>query len=331
MVQSSAGGAGPDEAVPEEALPEEATWPRVVGLLFVTFILFLIVSLSISAGVLVAFPFLALTMMLGLRRMPVAVAAVFAVFVAVGVPARGGVWYFERGWAIVLAGWFVVLTMRWPRSRFFPRALAAVAATTALVGLLLTVRPGSWALVDWLITEGLMRSASVIAQGLILSDPEAYTTAGLNTAYELTRQFAGFFPALLGLSSLAGLAVAWWVYVRLSTGSGPGLGPLRDFRFNDHLVWLLLIVLKLVVFGTGEGWTSGGGNAVVFMGGLYAMRGAGVLLFLSGGLTGFGFLFLVVGMLFLWPVMISGALLVGVGDTWFDLRSKARAIAGGKS
>ncbi len=127
------------------------------------------------------------------------------------------------------------------------------------------------------------------------------------------------------------MAVAWWAYVRLSAGSRLGLGPLRDFRFNDHFVWLLLIGLALLVFGSGEGWTSGGGNAVVFMGGLYAMRGAAVLLFLSGGVTGFGVLFLVVGMLFLSPVLISGALLVGVGDTWLDLRSKAEAIAGGKS
>ena len=278
-----------------------------------------------------AFPFLALTMVLGLRRLPAAVAAVFAVFVAVGVPAPGGVWYIERGWAIVLAGWFVVLTMRWPRSRFFPRAFAAVAATTALVGLLLMVRPGSWSTVNWVLTEGLMRTASFIAQVLMESDPEAYSTGGLNTAYEWTAQLGRLLPALLGLSSLSGLAVAWWAYVRLSAGSRLGLGPLRDFRFNDHFVWLLLIGLALLVFGSGEGWTSGGGNAVVFMGGLYAMRGAAVLLFLSGGVTGFGVLFLVVGMLFLSPVLISGALLVGVGDTWFDLRSKAEAIAGGKS
>ena len=308
-------------------MADERTWPRAAGLLFITISL----SLFTSAGVLVAFPFLALTMVLGLRRLPAAVAAIFAVFVAVGIPARGGVWYFERGWAVVLAGWFVVLTMRWPRSRFFPRALAAVAATTALVGLLLIVRPGAWSMVDWVITEALMRTASFVAQMLIENDPEAYSAADLNTAYERTAQFGRLFPALLGLSSLSGLAVAWWAYVRLSSGSGLGLGPLRDFRFNDHLVWLLLIGLALLVFGAGEGWTSGGGNAVVFMGGLYAMRGAAVLLFLSGGVTGLGFLFFLVGTLFLWPVLIPGALLLGVGDTWLDLRSRAEAIAGGKS
>ena len=308
------------------AVADERTWPRAAGLLFLT----LVFSLFTGPGVLIAFPFLALTMVLGLRRLPAVVAAVFAMFVAVGVSGRGGLWYFERGWAIVLAGWFVVLTMRWPQSRFFPRALAAVAATTALVGLLLVIRPGSWSVVDWLLIEGLMRSARVIGQ-VLMSDPEAYTTADLNTAYEWTAQFGRLFPAFLGLSSLSGLAVAWWGYVRLSAGSGLGLGPLRDFRFNDHLVWLFLIGLAMIVFGAGEGWTSGGGNAVVFMGGLYAMRGAAVLLFLSGGLTGLGFLFLIVGMLFLWPVLIPGALLVGVGDTWLDLRSKAQAVADGKS
>jgi hypothetical protein len=291
----------------------------------------LIFSVS-SAGVLVAIPFLALTMVLGLRRLPAAVAAMLAVFVAVGVPARGGVWYLERGWTVVLASWFVVLTMRWPRSRFFPRAFGAVAATAALVGLLVMVRPGSWSMVSWLITEGMMRSVSLIAQMSMAIDSEvSLSTAQLNTLFEWAAQQGRLFPALLGLSSLSGLAVAWWAYVRLSPGSGLGLGPLRDFRFNDHLVWLLLTGLALIVFGAGEGWTSAGSNTVFFMGGLYAMRGAAVLLFLNGGVTGLGFFFLAVGMLFLAPVLIMGALVVGVGDTWLDLRSKATAIAAGKS
>ncbi len=291
----------------------------------------LIFSVS-SAGVLVAIPFLALTMVLGLRRLPAAVAAMLAVFVAVGVPARGGVWYLERGWTVVLAGWFVVLTMRWPRSRFFPRAFGAVAATAALVGLLVMVRPGSWSMVSWLLTEGMMRSVSLIAQMSMAIDSEvSLSTAQLNTLFEWAAQQGRLFPALLGLSSLSGLAVAWWAYVRLSPGGGLGLGPLREFRFNDHLVWLLLTGLALIVLGAGEGWTSVGSNAVVFMGGLYAMRGAAVLLFLNGGVTGFGFFFLAVGMLFLAPVLIMGALVVGVGDTWLDLRSKATAIAAGKS
>ena len=81
MRPSSAGGLSGDGAAGSVA--DEPIWPRAVGLLFITFILFVMLSLSISAGVLVAFPFLALMMVLGLRRVPAAVAAVFAVFVAV--------------------------------------------------------------------------------------------------------------------------------------------------------------------------------------------------------------------------------------------------------
>ena len=281
---------------------------------------------------LIAFPFLALTTVFGLRRLSAAVAATFALFVAVGVPARGGLWYLERGWALVLAGCFVVLTMRWPRSRFFPRAFAAVTATSALVGLLLMVRPGSWSMVDWLITESLMRSVSVVIQMFMAIDSELpFSTTQLNSFFDLAAQQGRYFPALLGLSSLSGLAVAWWAYVRLSSGNGQGLGPLREFRFNDHLMWLFLTGLALIVLGAGEGWTSAGSNAVVFMGGLYALRGAAVLLFINGGVTGLGILFLAIGMLLLPPVLILGALVVGVGDTWLDLRSKAVAIAGDES
>ena len=306
---------------------DERTWPRAAALLVVT----LMFSVS-SAGVLVAVPFLALTMVLGVRRLPAAIAAMLAVFVAVGVPAHGGVWYLERGWTVVLAGCFLVLTMRWPRSRVFPRAFTAVVSTAALVGLLVVLRPGSWSMANWLITEGMMRTVSLIAQMSMAVDSElSLSTAQLNTLFEWAAQHGRLFPALLGLSSLSGLAVAWWAYVRLSAGSGRGLGPLREFRFNDHLVWLLLTGLGLIVFGAGEGWTRAGSNAVVFMGGLYAMRGAAVLLFLNGGVTGFGFIFLAVGMLFLAPVLVMSALVVGVGDTWLDLRSKARAIAAGKS
>ncbi len=307
---------------------DERTWPRAAGLLFITFIF----SVSTSPGVLVALPFLALTMVFGLRRMSAVLAAMLALLVAVGGPARGGLWYLERGWGLVLAGCFVVLTMRWPRSQFFPRAFAAVAATATLVGLLLTIRPGSWSMVNWLITERLMQSVSVITQMFMALDSESpLSTAQLNSFFDLAARQGRYFPALLGLSSLSALAVAWWAYVRFSVGSGLGLGPLREFRFNDHLMWLFLTGLALIVLGVGEGWTSAGSNAVVFMGGLYALRGAAVLLFLNGGVTGLGILFLAIGMLVLSPVLVMGALVVGVGDTWLDLRAKAMAIAGDKS
>jgi hypothetical protein len=214
--------------------------------------------------------------------------------------------------------------------------LAAVATTTASVGVMMLVQPGSWDVANWLITERMMRGVSVVLQLFGTVNPETpFPAADLGFAFEAAALQGRLFPALLGLSSLSGLGVAWWAYVRLATGSGLGLAPLREFRFNDHLVWVLVAGLALILVGAEGGWTNAGGNAVVFMGGLYVLRGAAVLLVLNGGVTGFGVLFFAAGMLILGRVLIMGvlmgALVIGVGDTWLDLRTKAAAIVGGKS
>ena len=136
------------------------------------------------------------------------------------------------------------------------------------------------------------------------------------------------FPALLGLSSLAALGPAWWLYVRLAWDSDRALGPLQEFRFNDHLVWLFIAGLALLVLGLGEVGERTGTNTVVFMGALYALRGAAVVTFLTGGLSIMGSLFLLIGLLFAGPLVIGGALIIGLGDTWFDVRTRVEESAG---
>ena len=319
--------AGPP--IRRDAEPDVAkrAWLRPLGL----FVMTLALSVS-SAGILVAIPFLTLAMVFGLRSFNAVVAAVLAALVSFGSVAGGGTWYLERGWTMVLAGWFVVVTMRWPTAHFFPRALGAVLATALVVPVLLVFQPGSWSTIDWIVSEGVMRSVSVAFDVFMELSPEgAVPTAVVDTVFETAAQQGRIFPALLGLSSLTGLGVAWWGYVRLAWGSDQSVAPLRDFRFHDDLVWLLLAGLALIVFGLGEGWTRAGTNAVVFMGGLYAVRGAAVLLFFNGGVTLLGFLLLLVGMLLFAPVLLMGALVVGVGDTWLDLRARAGAISGTKT
>jgi hypothetical protein len=65
-----------------------------------------------------------------------------------------------------------------------------------------------------------------------------------------------------------------------------------------------------------------GANTVVFMGALYALRGAAVILFLSGGLSLFGYVLLAFGLVFLPPLVLTGAMVIGIGDTWLDVRRK---------
>jgi hypothetical protein len=134
------------------------------------------------------------------------------------------------------------------------------------------------------------------------------------------------FPATIALATLAALAVAWWLYVRMAHGDDQGLLPLREFRFNDQLVWLFICGLGLMLLGKGQveraGW-----NAMWFMSALYALRGAAVVSFFGGGQSPASALLLALGLLFLPPVILMGALVIGLGDTWMDLRARVRAAA----
>ena len=150
----------------------------------------------------------------------------------------------------------------------------------------------------------------------------------LDTLYR-TADFQGrAFPALMGLASLAALGVAWWLYQRLSRGRGHGLGAFGGFRFTDQLVWVLIAGVALLVMAPSEPWVRVGVNALVFTGGLYVLRGAAVVVALNGGVSLFGFVLLGLGLLFVAPLILAGALMIGLGDTWVDIRSRIPSATG---
>jgi len=53
-----------------------------------------------------------------------------------------------------------------------------------------------------------------------------------------------------------------------------------------------------------------------------------VILFVNGGLSFFGAFVFAVAVLFLAPIVIAGMLVIGVGDTWLDLRRRLRVGEG---
>ncbi|MEA3248040.1 MAG: DUF2232 domain-containing protein, partial [Gemmatimonadota bacterium] len=133
------------------------------------------------------------------------------------------------------------------------------------------------------------------------------------------------FPSLAALEVLAALALAWALYHRIGRARvGPPLGRLREFRFNDHLVWGVVAGLGLILV---PGFTLAraiGANLLVFFGALYTIRGAGVFLWMvSPGRLASAFL-VIIAVLF-WNVLGVMALGLGVGDTWLDWRARARA------
>jgi len=229
----------------------------------------------------------------------------------------------DLGWAVLVGGIFVVATLSAPESPFMSRGLVAIAGAAGWSGFILATR-GGWAGLEAQVLERVMLASEATA-GLTSGWLQSEQGEAIRSVAERTAELqVAFFPAQLALASLLGLAGAWWFFKRLTEGSSGGLGPVSSFRFPDVWIWAVIAGIVLVVLdGWEDGWGRLGANLLVFMGTLYAARGAAVLRVISGGLTFWSALLLVAGLVLAFPVLLAGALLAGLGDTWFDLRSRA--------
>ncbi len=252
-----------------------------------------------------------------------------AILVMAFLGDRSGLWWFERGWALVLAGMFV-WTVGWrPGWSFSAQALTALGLTAAVAALILVTHPSVWLDVDALMTARASQSARTAA--------EIVGTRANGMVQAIMQRVVAFqvlvFPALLGVSSIGALGVAVAVRAWLRGDPGPVFEKLRNFRFNDHLVWLWLLGLILILAPIGPIAERVGGNAVFFMGALYVVRGLAVLLSLVGGISiTAGVLGGLVAVL-LYPIlalMLSVMLIVGLGDTWLNVRSRLSDRHGGR-
>ena len=279
----------------------------------------------VSGTILVGIAYLLMMAGLPVRR---AGAYLAAAILAWGVLQgdRAGIWWTERGWAVLVAGWFVALTLRHPDSGFLSRALAALAGAAGVAALVVSMTGRAWAVLDFQMTERVRgyftEGTEQLRQAL---DPSAVSPGIVTALYALAETQIQVFPATLALATLAALAVAWWLYVRMAHGNDQGLLPLREFRFNDQLVWLFIGGLALTLVG-GDGLKRAGSNAVVFMSALYALRGAAVASFFGAGQSMLSVFMLALALVFVGPVIVVAALVIGLGDTWLDLRARARAL-----
>jgi hypothetical protein len=295
-------------------------WPSAAGL----FVVVLATSVFASPGVLIGVPLLLLLAARGFGTVLGGAVAGLVVLIVAG--GRGGIedglWYAERGWAIVLGGVFTAFTLVRPKWRLTSRALAATAATAAFAGGVLAIRGEAWSRLDAAVARVVQSDLDVTVQTLTaLAGSGAVTQETLALMQDLAAARVAVFPALLALESIAALAVAWWARGRLLGDRARGLSPLKDFRFNDHLVWVLVLGLLMLVLQLG-GTARLGSNALVLIGALYALRGAAVFLFVSGGMSLLGYVAFVLLLVLVPPVMLGTAALIGIGDTWLDLRSR---------
>ena len=284
-------------------------WPTVLGLTLVVLTFSVIYPLP-----LLLVPMALLMVALPPREPRLLVFAAVLLALAFWGP-HGALWSVERGWALVLSGWFVVAVLVLPDRPFLPRALVATVGTVATASLLIALF-GSWGELDWAIASQYRE----LAGSLAASWPGDLSDEAVALAAEFQ---ARLFPGFLAVGSMAALGVAWWGYTRLSR-RGRTLGRLTEFRFPDGLLWLLIGGMALLLVPL-DGWSARvGSNLVFFMGALYALRGLAVVAALVLGLVGAQLPVLivlgVVGLL-LYPIVVAGTLLLGVTDTWLDLRS----------
>lgn len=249
---------------------------------------------------------------------------VTAVVLVSALGDRSGLWWFERGWPLVLGGMFVWTTGWRPAWGFFARALAALALAALVVTLIFVVHPTAWSDVDALMAaragEAAQRATSLLGDRM--------NEAARGVVPRIVGLQVAVFPALLAVSSLGALGMAAVAHGWLSGEALSVFGGLRSFRFNDHLVWLLLGGLLLILAPVGAVADRVGGNVVFFMSLLYVLRGMAVVLTLIGGVSVIAGVLGGLAVLIVYPILALLALimlLVGLSDTWLNVRDRVRA------
>ena len=250
--------------------------------------------------------------------------------------ASAGFDVLARGWSLIVAACFGLVCCLGGARSFFVRALTSVTVALA-IGLAIVAVTRAESVTEVVRTELTGRSSQASAgfEAALRASPRwSELTARDTSAAQVATNFvklleagavgaASVFPALLGLESLLILALAWALFHRLSrVRIGAPLAPLKEFRFNDQLVWGVILAFTILLLPTLEMLRAAGWNLLLFFGGLYAVRGFGVLAwFLSPGRLA---LTIIVLLLFMFPLLGALAFGLGLGDTWLDWRSRAR-------
>ena len=244
-----------------------------------------------------------------------------------------------HGWGILLAGVFGLVCLLRPGRAFFSQALPTIGISLVLgIATLAARTDGSGPQLARLMTAEYAQRTNEWLLWLqhLAATPEWADYARrypdvVALRDQVVAQYAAMpersvalLPAMLGLESLAVLALAWALYQRLGRARiGPSLAALRTFRFSDQLIWGLIVgITFLVVPGFGE-LRGIGVNLLVFFGALYVVRGLGVLAWLFAPRRWAKVLLVAVGVL-AWQLLAPFALAIGVGDTWLDWRNRAR-------
>ena len=243
-------------------------------------------------------------------------------------------------WCLVTTGCFALALLAARSRSFLGRGVVAVLGAVLVSAALIVATPAGPAGFSRIVRSALEERGTTDMNSWRLarsqmsqsnSAPADSATAAVLDQFEvsvasLPETARVVLPSMLALQTLAGLAIAWALFHRFSrTRLGMDLAPLREFRFNDHWIWSVIVGLVLTLMPALEALRPFGVNLLVFFGALYALRGAAVLAwFLRPGRSLLG---LLVGAALLLLLRDGAAIalgLVGLGDTWADWRRRIR-------
>jgi hypothetical protein len=247
--------------------------------------------------------------------------------------------------AVLMTGGFIALSMG-DRRPVFTRA--AWAALIAICGVALWCRVWgiSWVDVELALTRqwwAIWRDLSERLGGPAAT-PERI--AFFERLSDAGRPMAQLFPARLVVSGILGLVLAaYWNQRVTGRPWGRAVDRLGDFRFTDHLIWVVILAVAIlllpglppvesladesplaaVLLSVVVYWQPTALNLLVICAALYVARGAAVLRRLLR--AGPAMAFAVVATIFLLPFALVGLAALGLTDTWVDFRRYMRAPA----
>ncbi|HLZ46511.1 MAG TPA: DUF2232 domain-containing protein [Gemmatimonadales bacterium] len=251
------------------------------------------------------------------------IGAVSVALLVLGGANGGRLGAVTSAYIVIATAAFVSLVLLRPDAVLRQAVRSIVAAGIAAAVLIeLIWGPDAWRALAWEAT----RAAGMTMRSVVEVTPDAFAL------YEPMVRFISLtWPGMLALQTLAGLALAWQLHVRIAartaTVTAAPLTRFKDFRIGDGWVWGIVAWLIVLILPVSSAIHIAGTNVGLVAGTLYVLRGAAIVATFA---EAFGIstamlvimaaaaAALAVPMLFVLP----GLCTLGITDTWYQYRRR---------
>jgi hypothetical protein len=252
------------------------------------------------------------------------VGAVSLALLVVGSRSGGRLAAVTSAYIVLATAAFVSLVLLRPDT-ILRQALRSIVAAGIVSALLIQMMWGSeaWRALGWEAT----RQAGITMRSVVEVAPDTFPL------YEPMVRFLSLtWPGMLALQTLAGLALASQLHVRMASRAvaAPPLARFKDFCIGDAWVWGIVAWLSVLILPVSSFLHVAGANVGLIAITLYVLRGAAIVATFAEAF-GVSMLALVlmaaaaaalaVPLLFVLP----GLCTLGITDTWYQYRRRLAA------